>query len=243
MIQTGHQCLRRQGGDPGSRQLDRERKPIEPGADGGDCGRVRRAQGKAGARGPGAGDEQLNGLGRRQRIDRDIVLAREAEHHPAGGEDRQLLAIGEQIGNPRGGIDHLLQVIEDEQQMARLQIGDQLAIDRQRTLITQAQPAGNSGQDQILIVYRGQIDEPGPVAELPGDLGSDLQGQAGLADAAWAGQRHERYVVAEEESRTAATSCVRPTNGVRGNGSSAVGRYPGQGGRGRGQTKSRRLDW
>ena len=37
----------------------------------------------------------------------------------------------------------------------------------------------------------GQLDDPDPVVELPGELGTDLDGQAGLADTTDAGQRDQ----------------------------------------------------
>ena len=81
-LQPRQQRRRRQDGDAGRGQLDRQRQPVQPGADCRHRRLVGRGQGEVGTGRPGAGDEELDGLRHRQGMDGDIVLVRYPEHRP-----------------------------------------------------------------------------------------------------------------------------------------------------------------
>ena len=124
----------RRGQQPHPRrgQFDGQGQAVEPGADGGDGGGVFGRQGEAGARGAGALDEQ--GYGRRgqqfgrgrharrgqaQRGNGVVVLAIEAQQLAASDQQRQPARPAQQMQQVVGGVEHLLEVVEDEQQAAR----------------------------------------------------------------------------------------------------------------------------
>ena len=65
--------------------------------------------------------------------------------------------------------------------------------------IDQPDGAGDRRQDERGIAEVGQLDEAGAVGELVAHLVGNVERQAGLADAAGAGQRDERHVPAVEQ--------------------------------------------
>src|SRR5207249_3479149 len=65
--------------------------------------------------------------------------------------------------------------------------------------LSHAEGLRNRGGDQSGIADGSEIDEEDAVAELIQEIGGDLEGKAGLAGAARAGEGHQAGVVAEEE--------------------------------------------
>ena len=148
---------------------------------------------------PCAGDEELDGLGHRQGGDGDVILARESQHDPAGGEDLQPSAVGQQRRDVGRGPDHLLEVVQDEQHLARAQLRHELLRQRTGARVAEAEGPGDRRQDELRVAQRGQFDEADAGGERRSNLLRDPEGEAGLADPSRAGQGDERDVVAEQE--------------------------------------------
>ena len=117
--------------DPRRGELDGQREPIETPAESSDRGRVRIGQPERRARGLRALDEQTHGLGVRDRAERVVVrregedrheprtLSRDAECFAARGEKPDALACREySLHDGRTGVDDVLAVVEDNEQLA-----------------------------------------------------------------------------------------------------------------------------
>ena len=132
---------RRQGEELGARrgELDRQRQAVEAAADGGEGRHVGICRGEARVGGlrpfeeeGGSGELRQVGEGSRllrlrqgQGRDEEFVLAPDLQRHPAGHQELHSRAGGEKLGQGGHGRDDLLQVVEDEQDLAVAQQGDQ----------------------------------------------------------------------------------------------------------------------
>jgi hypothetical protein len=109
----------------GGGQLDRQRQTVQACTD-----RLDRANlGLAGAVVRAEGPDPLHEEGDRIRIggkgrDRDLLLVGDAEADPAGGEDAQVRAGGQQLGDARRHGEQVLQIVEHEQGGLAAQGGD-----------------------------------------------------------------------------------------------------------------------
>ena len=79
--------------------------------------------------------------------------------------------------------------------------------------VAEAERRGDRGQDEIRIVERAEFDEPDAVGKVRRDLGRDLQREAGLADAAWPGQRDEGDVFAPQQADNGRHVVLAPDQG------------------------------
>jgi hypothetical protein len=61
--------------------------------------------------------------------------------------------------------------------------------------LTHVQRLRDCREDQAGVTDGGQRHEPDPIRKVPGGFLGDLQGEPGLADPAWSGQRQEAEVV------------------------------------------------
>ena len=158
-------------------ELDREQEAIEPSADLLDIGHAP----DVGLHRLGALDEELDRILLRQRCNRVLVLAGQVERRAAGREHAQVGSGGEQHGDKRRCLKEVLEVVEDEQQLARAKpIGD-------RRLV----------RESSSVVRDHRADEPGLLNgrecdEYCGGHGlGDRKRQACLADSARPDQRDE----------------------------------------------------
>jgi hypothetical protein len=103
---------------PHGRELDRERKAIEPAADLRDC----LVRFEVRPDGPRPLEEELHRIRLRQRAERKLVLGGEMEASAAGREHLQAWRCGEQLGHLRRGRGKVLDVVEDEQQRPSAEI-------------------------------------------------------------------------------------------------------------------------
>ena len=112
----------------GRGQLDAERQAVEPSADLGD----RAAVGvEVGAGGPRPQHEQGGGVRERERRHRPHLLAVDAERLPARGEHDDAGALRDDaLGQPCGGVQHVLAVVEHEQQRPGGEVLDDRLLDR-----------------------------------------------------------------------------------------------------------------
>ena len=130
VVEPGQQRLRGQQPDPGGGQLDGQRQAVQPTADLGDGLDVAPGQLEARGLGAGPGREQADRgvvlerrgvadrAGRRdgKRRHREFVLAAEPEYGPAGHQDHQARARGQQVGDDGSTGGHLLEVVQDQQE-------------------------------------------------------------------------------------------------------------------------------
>ena len=115
VAEPGEQRGRRQELGPRSGELDRERQPVEPGAELCDGGRVLLAQLEVRIRGLCAADEQLGRLVVRERRHREFPLGRHVQRRSTRDDDLHLrCGFQERRDRARGGED-LLEVVHEQQ--------------------------------------------------------------------------------------------------------------------------------
>ncbi len=185
---------------PRGGQLDRERQPVQPGADRGDV------------RGVGVGDREtrpghLRLLGEQyrrtagrhlrgavagrngQRRHRQLVFALHVQRPPGCCQDHQFRCGRQQRGHHRGGAVQLLEVVQHQQGLALLQVpGHHVGV---RSVAGHVQAGGDRLPYHLAVANRSQRDEVAAVRERIVQQGGGGQGKPGLADAARAGQRHQ----------------------------------------------------
>ena len=115
----------------------------------------------------------------------------------------------------------MLAVVHDQQQLARPQILDHRRLDAEALLLLQPQRRRDSVAHRCTVVERGEFAEPHAVAEALLVASGGLEGEPRLADAADAGQRHQRALGAGRPL-TRSTSRSRPTKLVARRGRSGV---------------------
>ena len=165
----GRERLRARG-----RQLDRERERVEPPAQLGDLvGRVELR--------PLA--EQRHRLGGGERRHRELDLAVDAQALAARDEDGEVRARGDERGQLGRRRDDLLEVVDEEQELA---LADVLG-----EAVAGAHGPGDRLADERRVAERGEADPDGAGAEVGDERGAGLERQAGLPGAAGAGQREE----------------------------------------------------
>ena len=203
----GRQELRARSGE-----LDRERQPVEPRADLGDCGGVLLVELEVRVDGAGTGGEQPHrvvrgqlleaqpgaGLGRCEGRDRVLVLPREPERRAARGEHEQPRRRRQQAGDELDVRHELLEVVEQQEHAPIAELGRERVLQRIARL-THVERLCERGSEQRRIVHRGEVDEDGAVAQLRPELRGGGDREPCLARAARAGERDETYVVAPEE--------------------------------------------
>ncbi len=186
--QALQQRLRRQQPHPCGRQLDRQRQTVQTLADrthraGIGLGQAELPPGRLRAldKQPhrldlqhlvvrGQGVQVRQGQGR----DQEDVLAIDRDHHPARDEHLQSRSRLEQRGDQGRGPHHLLEVIQDEQQLLVAEIALQRDEERLATQIGLPKRLGDSAGHQVRIANWSQVDEDGPVGEGGHKVSGDL---------------------------------------------------------------------
>ena len=177
------------------RQLERERHAVEPDAELGDGAPVALVEGEVGLGRGGPGHEQLHrgdrgevgqrlvGVARhRQRRHRPHQLGRDAERLPAGGEDLHLRApLQHQVDQLAGGVDHVLAVVEHQEEAARREHVDDRVGERPLRPLLHLERSRNRGGDRALVAHRAELDPAHPVGERRRHGVRQPAGQAGLA--------------------------------------------------------------
>ena len=186
---------------PARRQLQRERKTVERGHDADHGGRRPFVESKPGMHGGGPLREQSNGI-ERLRI-RGIVrgpawAAARIVARPRSWSGMRLVARTVRPGEPsisipndRCGLDHLLHVVQHQQQLAVPEMSPQ----RIRRVLSRVAPdlerRGDLGQHHLRVGHRAEVDEERPVGESIQDLRRHADRQPGLAGATRADDRHQ----------------------------------------------------
>ena len=195
-------------GDPGRRQFDRQRHPVQPDTDLRHRRGVLRSQGEGWHQGAGALQEERHGGDARQRLQvqylprlrqvghrqgwhGEVVLPGHAQRDAAGHETGQPRAGRQQGGEVRGGGDDLFEVVQEQQGGPVLQVVAQGVQRIQAREVAQAQRPGDRRQDPRGVAHRCQVHEPDAVGEGVLHAPGDLQGQPRLADARGPGEGEE----------------------------------------------------
>ena len=183
-------------------ELQCEREPVEPPADRRDVGggsRVVDVDGNAG--GPRPLEEHPAGRrcrhGRRvvrgrqrERLERPLELRAHPQRCPAGGQHDETRAARHQLGDPGGRADHLLEVVEDDEQPPVAErVGE--PVDDGAVGLPDAESAGDRRQHEARLAQRGELDDRHLPLDVAGQVAGDGEGERGLTHTARAGQREQ----------------------------------------------------
>ena len=175
------------------RQFDRQRLPVELTADLGHGRPQRGGDREARRHGGGPIGEQAYRVVVGQGVDGMQHLTRHTERLAARREDPQAgRSDQEGFGEPRGGVDEVLAVVQHEQELAAGQGGDQArsgagVVGDPRDDLGGTDGGEHGGGQLVRAAERGQLRDPGLAGHAPGDLA----GQPGLAGATRPGQRDQ----------------------------------------------------
>ena len=126
-------------------------------------------------------EEQLHRRGLRQRVERVLRLHRDVQRDATRDEQRRSRRAAQEVRDRGRGLADVLEVVEHEQRSMVLgAVG-----------LGEAERLQRRGEDCFRVGQRRQGDEVSAVRELVRELGGELQGEAGLAGAAGAGDRDE----------------------------------------------------
>ena len=209
-------------GDTRRRQLDRERNAVEPPADARRDDRVARMGVVPRFRRVRPHVEEPDGSMARHILHVDVVVDGHVEGRHTidvllGGAQR-LAARGEHprqwarpqhgLGHRGGHLDHVLAIVDDEEQMLGPQ-GHRDAVGGHRTGPERQAEGGSDGdRDEVGIGERPELREPGAIEEPWQQLPRRLERQSCLADATRAGQGHE--AVCDDQVRDVAERSLPP---------------------------------
>jgi hypothetical protein len=187
--------------DPGGRQLDGQRQPVQSGADVGHCRCIRRGDDKVRLGCCGALGEQRDSVAARQWGDVVLLLPRDVQGLSAGHDHLQPGTGDQQAGDERRGRDQVLEVVQQEQQLAVLELLSQALLQRLPAGLPDPECPGDGRPDQERVTDWGQRDEERAVAELVHQRVGGLEGEAGLARTPRAGERQQpRRLLPEQPS-------------------------------------------
>jgi hypothetical protein len=131
----------------------------------------------------------------RQWWDRKLLFSRDTERLATGHEQRKPRAGREEYSQRGSGLDHLFGVVEEEQEFSLAQKRPQTGLRRLTAEGNQAQRLGDGREDELRLADGGERNKANTVGEAVRYVSGDLEGEAGLADAAGAGQRDEPDIV------------------------------------------------
>ena len=196
-------------------QLDRERQSLESRADRGHRAGVVVGEDEVGLHGSCALDEEhdrvvlersrgvhrcrLTWCGQRHHLVRPLV--RDVEGLAARGDDRHARGSREEGGDVRCRADDLLQIVEDEQDLATHEIGAQRRVDRLAGLLPQAERLRDRRQHELGIANGREEHGEGTVVEPLDELRGCLHRETRLSGPAGARQRQEACLPLAEPAR------------------------------------------
>ncbi len=148
-----------------------------------------RLEGQVDRAGPGGEEpDRLVVLQRRHRVD---LLAGHAQRLAAGDDETQVRALREQADQLGRDVDHLLDVVEQQQHAAVADVAGQV--------VGEAQHVRRLAEHQAGVAHRGERHPVDPAPVLVGDGCDRLQPEPGLAGPAGAGEREQPDVVAPQQ--------------------------------------------
>ena len=189
VVDAGQDLGHRHRGHPHRGQLDPQRQTVETGAELGQHRLVVAVQDEVRPPRPGPLDEQATGVVGPQGVDRPHRLARDAERLPAGGHDPEVCAPAVQRRRQLGArVEDVVAVVEDEEDVAGVEVADQCVDRGPPTRAAYAQRAGRLGGHVRHRRQRRQIDQPGAIGRGRVQPPRQFDGQPGLAHATGPGQ-------------------------------------------------------
>jgi hypothetical protein len=126
------------------------------------------------------------------------VLARKFERDPARDQQLEARRCCEQLCQLRRDRKHMLEVIQNEQDLTRSQVATQALEQRLPAGCADMQGLGDGGQDVTRVAQRRELGEHDPIRERSMELGGRLQREPGLADAGRSREREQPYVGTRE---------------------------------------------
>ena len=187
LLEPGQDLGGRQHLGPGGGQLDGQGQPVEPGRDLGHRRGVLCRQPELRPRRLGPLHEQRRRLLGAQRRDDQLLLAPEGEGDPGGDQHLDPRGGGEQPLDHGTGPGHLLEVVDDEEELPVAEVVAH-GLQHRTPRLGDAEGPGQDRGNQPRVGHRGQIGEERAVAEPGPQLLGDVEGQPGLAGAAGAGE-------------------------------------------------------
>jgi hypothetical protein len=198
----------------GGGQLDGERQAVEARGDRRDRGGVRVGELEVRPHRGRALDEQLDRRGLQDPIrpagrvqvregqcrHRELVLTGEAKARPARRQHLEAGTVPQKLGHERRSRRKVLEVVEHEEQPPTPQEVLELVDQRAPALFAQAQGLRDRAGDRSGTGDRGERNEADGVGVVPHELGSDLQGEPGLAHPAGAREREEADLIALQQA-------------------------------------------
>ncbi len=129
------------------------------------------------------------------------MLGGEAQRDPACGEHGEAGSGCKQVGDLECGPDHLLDVVEHQQQFTVSKRVRELL--GRRSVAPSSDPKGlsHSGEHEGRVGDRGESNEGHAVRELGAEFFGHPDGEAGLAGAARTGQRQQAHIGAAQQRR------------------------------------------
>ncbi len=175
---------------PRRREFDRKRKSVEPVAD--LAGDVRvPVQGEARSHRARSLQEQREGVVGAERRQRVLSLDPQVQGFPARDEHPQMRGSDKWLAQLGCRVEHLLEVVDDEQQRLVLERTSERAIQRLSPVLLHPERLRNRRNHERRIGDRGEGDVEDAVAELVDELRAHRQGEPGLSRPAGAGHGHE----------------------------------------------------
>jgi hypothetical protein len=212
LSQTREQCLWREQPGACRCQLDRQGKPIQACTDLRDCWGVVVGDLEVGLDGLGALDEQRHGLILRERHrvrkvlgvwqlqhrHRKLALGSYVQRLPACDKHFEPWAGAQQLSHLRGSAHHVLEVVQQQQQVSFSQRGFEVFQLRLACHFPYSKRLGDRRDHQVRVAQGSQGHEPGTIGELVARLGSYLQAQARFADASRTRECEQTHLLAQE---------------------------------------------
>ena len=209
LVEPREQLLGRQQGNARRCELEGKRQPVETGADRDYRGGVvrRRLEGRAHRSSPR--HEQLDGwrphervdvgrsIGRRERqgVHRHHALGGEADGLAAGDEQRHPGRVAEEVGEIACCVEHLLEVVEHEQDALLAEIAEQ----RLASGLVDPQSLRRGGDNERRIEDRSQRHEEDAAGERLDQLGRDLERETRFSCSTRSRQRDDACIGSTDE--------------------------------------------
>ena len=132
------------------------------------------------------------GIRERQGRDRELLLAVDMQHEPAGHENLERGTGVEQLPHEGGRIGHLLEIVHEQERRSQAAkvVGDPLTSGTVAAF-THAERERNGRRHEPRVGDRRKVHERDAALELGGEIGGDLNGEARFPCPAWSGQRQQ----------------------------------------------------
>src|SRR6266566_10150769 len=134
-----------------------------------------------------------------QWCNRKLMFTVYMQHRAAGYQNLEVGTCCQQLRKPRCGHQHLLKVVEQQQQLLVFQVCFQEVEHRLIANLFGSKFLSDSGNDQVRIADGGQRNEADTVGEVIEQVARDLQAQVSFADTTRACESHEARFRSKQE--------------------------------------------